>query len=104
MPDRRRAIARAACSPAGVLTRGRARPARRGGRRVENLTTLPHSSDFAAKPRRTAGLSPSAARGRGACDLDSPDAGAITLQSGEGVESNLATDPRLSEDPRNPRD
>ena len=29
MPDWRRAIARAACSPAGVLTRGRARPARR---------------------------------------------------------------------------
>ena len=44
------------------------------------LTTPTPSPDFVANPRRTTGLSPSAARGRERSDLDSHVAGATTLQ------------------------
>ena len=41
--------------------------------------------DLGGASRRTAGLSPSEARGKGACDLDSPAAGATIIPVQGGV-------------------
>jgi len=48
--------------------------------------------DLGGASRRTVGLSPSAARGKGASDLDRPVAGATIIQVGAAVCSGPTAD------------